>query len=386
MNDLSDEDLLAALGVEVEAEKPKAYTPLEARLIAGFEDILKFVEDHKRVPQHGEDKDIFERLYAVRLDQLRTNEQALGLLSSMDEDGLLQGKAYQAPEDDDALLAELGVESGVQEDITALKHVSPIAHRRAAEEVASREVCRDFDKFEPLFEQVKADLEVGVREAREGIKFEDINVGGFFILKGQLLYVAEKGEDFKAPNEQHWDARLRIVFDNGTESNMLLRSVLRRGVEDDLARTITTLNAGPLFNDVEENQTGIIYVLRSKSELPEILPIRDAIVKIGVTSGDVKTRLSGASKHATYLLGEVEIVDEYELFNINRNKLEKLLHHVFQDAQLQLKIPDRFGNPVHPKEWFFVTPDAVAKCVELIRSGEIKEWVYDAKSAGFERV
>lgn len=386
MNNLSDDDLLAALGVEVEAEKPRTYSPLEARLIAGFEDILKFVEEHKRVPEHGEGNDIFERLYAVRLDQLRKNEQALALLSSMDKDGLLQGTVYEAPENDDALLAELGVESEADDGITKLRHVAPIAHRRAAEEIANREVCRDFDKFEPLFEQVKSDLETGLRETRTSATQHDFDVESFFILGGQIVYIAEKGKEFKATGKNVFDARLRVIFDNGTESNMLLRSLQRALNADESGRTITRVSAGPLFNDVEENQTGIIYVLRSKSELPEILPIRDAIVKIGVTSGNVKTRLSGAAKQATYLLGEVEVIDEYELFNINRNKLEKLLHHVFQDAQLQLNIPDRFGNPVHPKEWFFVTPEAVAKAVELIRSGEIKKFVYDAKAAGFQKV
>ncbi len=391
MNNISDIDLLKELGVELEVEKPKQYTPLEERLIVEFGDILKFVEQHGRAPRHGEDNDIFERLYAVRLDQLRKNPQALDLLAEMDASGLLSGAFTKIDDDvdDDTLLEELGVEYDDQaDDITKLRHVSPIAHRRAAEEIANREICRDFDKFEPVFEQVKTDLKTGTRIARKGINKEDIYPKSMFILNGQMLYIAEKGEDFKAPNGTAWDARLRIIFDNGTESNMLLRSLLRRGVDDNAARTITALDAGPLFGDSaeEDDKSGTIYVLRSKSNLPEIAPIRDAILKIGVTKDEVKRRIANASNEATYLLGEVEIVDEYKLYNINCVKLERMLQKIFHDARLVITIKDRFGKPVEPKEWFMVTRGAVARAVELIQSGEIGNYKYDHNTARFERI
>jgi len=92
---------------------------------------------------------------------LRKNEQARCLLEDMDEHGLLSGPVYEAPEDEESQLEELGVECPPQVDVTRLKHVAPIAHRRAAEEIANREVCRDFEKYEPLFEAVKVDLGVG---------------------------------------------------------------------------------------------------------------------------------------------------------------------------------------------------------------------------------
>jgi len=268
MSDLSDLELLGELGVDVEPEKIKKYSPLEARIIAGFEDILKFVEDNGRAPEHGETLDIFERLYAVRLDQLRKNPQALSLLSSLDTHGLLTSEStIDASEpDDDELLRELGIDPAIEgeSDITKIKHVAPMAHRQAAEEIANREICRDFDKYAPLFEKLADDLKSGVRETRPRIKFEDINPEAYFILNGQVMYIAEKGELKKAPNEQHWDARLRIIYDNGTESNMLLRSVLRRANDDDTARSVTSPDAGPLFSEIadEDTETGTIYVLR----------------------------------------------------------------------------------------------------------------------------
>ena len=389
MNELSDLELLGELGVELEAEKPTIYSPLEARLIAGFEDILKFAAEHGRPPQHGEGRDIFERLYAVRLDQLRQNEQAVSLLASMDAEGLLiTGQSCEIAEpDDDELLSSLGVDPVMQgdSDITKIKHVSPMAHRQAAEEIANREVCRDFDKFAPIFDRVRSELKSGVLESRDGIKREDIKAGGVFILHGQMAYVAEKGEEFQAPNKVDWDSRLRVIYDNGTESGLLLRSLLRSRLEDKTARTISSNNAGPLFSDTanEDSETGTIYVLRSKSELPEILPIRDAILKIGVTGGVVKTRISNASNEATYLLGDVEIIDEYTLYNVSRKKLENLIHQIFSEAQLQITIQDRFGKPFTPREWFLVPPNAVAEAVELIKSGDITGFRYDRKSAKF---
>lgn len=386
---LSDEALLAELGVDIKAEPPRTYTALEARLIAGFEDIQRFYEEQGHSPRHGEENDIFERLYAVRLDRLKENTQALELLTDIDKHGLLDGadtnNARSEDLDDEALLASLGAsETAIDKDITKLRNVSPVAHRRAAEEIAGREVCRDFELFDPIFKAVKGELKTGVRETRTAATQEDFDVGRLFILNGQMAYIAWKGEEKKATGKNLFDARLRVIFDNGTESGLLMRSLQRALNGDERGRSITEPNAGPLFADQKENETGTIYVLRSKSNLPQISPIREAILKVGVTKNSVKTRIANASKEATYLLGEVEIVDEYTLYNINRNKLEKMLQHIFQDAQMQVEIPDRFGNPVKPKEWFFVTPQAVAKAVQLIQTQKIKDYTYNRDTASFE--
>lgn len=392
MSELSDLELLGELGVELEVEKPKTYSPLEARLIAGFEDILKFVEENDRLPKHGDDRDIFERLYAVRLDQLRKNPQALSLLKNMDTQGLLKNGAVseEGEPDDDALLKQLGVDTATNDesDITKIRHVAPIAHRQAAEEIANREVCREFNKFEPLFEQVKTDLKSGIRTSIKKSVYGDIQTGHYYIIKGQIAYIAEKKDRRKATGHNGDDYRLRVIYDNGTESGLLMTSLQRSFYEpENDARVISSLSSGPLFGDEtdQEMETGTIYVLRSKSELPEILPIRDAIVKIGVTGGTVKSRISNAKNEATYLLGDVEIIDEYTLYNVSRKKLESLIHQIFSDAQLQLTIQDRFGKPFTPREWFLVTPNVVAEAVDLIKSGAIIEYKYDRDKMVFQK-
>src|SRR6056297_3058437 len=125
-----DDALLEELGVEVEAKKISSRTPREERIIAGFEEIQRFVEENGRPPQHGEDRDIFERLYAVRLDRIREQEECRSLVEPLDHQGLLSGTSttHSAGEedelDDEELLDALGVEKELA-GITELKHVRP---------------------------------------------------------------------------------------------------------------------------------------------------------------------------------------------------------------------------------------------------------------------
>lgn len=128
-------------------------------------------------------------------------------------------------------------------------------------------------------------------------------------------------------------------------------------------------------------ESGTIYVLRSKSDHPMIAENRHLIHKIGVTGGLVETRIAGAEKSATYLLAGVEVVATYKLFNINRVQLESIIHKVFAGAALDLTIPDRFGNPVKPREWFLVPLTVIDEAVTRIQDGSITAYVYDRTQA-----
>lgn len=392
MPDLSDRELLDALGVSVEPEKKAGRTPREERIIAGFEDIQRFVEERGHPPAHGEDKDIFERLYAVRLDRLRELSECRDLLAPLDRQGLLtvhRGMSEPEPEewDDSALLAALGAESDEAADITELKHVRSRAEIRAAEEIANRTVCEDFEKFKPLFEAVKSDLDRGIRQTRPFEMKAEIETGRFFIAGGQIAYVAEKGEEFMQEYGDR-DARLRVIYDNGTESNVLMRSLQKALNKDDAGRRITDPSAGPLFAGEAEDadrESGTIYVLRSKSEHPTVAASRDVIHKIGVTGGKVETRIANAKLDPTFLLAEVEVVATYELYNISRSKLENLVHRFFSPARLELEIQDRFGHPVKPREWFLVPLAAIDEAIGKIQDGTIAEFHYDPSSASLQR-
>ena len=390
MSDL--DDLRAELDDFAQPAKKGGKSALEERVIAGFEEIQRFVEQHGRAPQHGEDKDIFERIYAVRLDQIRTQELCRSFVLPIDHQGLLNGvdlsqNATVMPLDDDELLAELegvGAKSGLSE----LRHVRSTAEIQAAEEIANREKCKDFDNFQPLFQKAKNELASGERQTRPFGKEVSVEIGNFFILNGQLVFVAEVGEEIKAPNGAS-DARLRVIYDNGTESDLLRRSLQRALYKDAAGRRVTDPDAGPLFSDTPENddiESGTIYVLRSLSEHPYIAEHRQLMHKIGVTGGKIETRINNAENEATYLLAGVEVVASYKLYGINRTKLENLFHRLFAPAQLDLVIHDRFGHPVKPKEWFLVPLQVIDEAVKRIRDGSITDVSYDPKTASLALV
>jgi hypothetical protein len=393
MADMDDDDLLEALGVEAAPNKANSHTALQERLIAGFEDILRFVETHGRAPQHGEDRDIFERLYAVRLDRLRGIPEAHDLLASLDKGGLLGHTPAVVANlddlDDEALLAELGAEASAGDsDITQLRHVPSYAERRAAEEIANRTRCQDFDQFKPLFEKVQSELRATERRVlkMDERSLDEIRKGTYFIIGGQTAYIAEEKGEFKTDYDRR-DMRLRVIYDNGTESELLQRSLQRALHRDKMARLISDPVAGPLFGDTMEPddiESGTIYVLRSQSDHPYVARHRELIHKIGVTGGKVETRVAAAKDDATYLLAGVDIVATYKLAHINRTKLENLFHKIFAPAQLDLTIEDRFGKPVKPREWFLVPLHVIDEAVERIRDGSITEYHYNVTTARLE--
>jgi hypothetical protein len=356
-----DDALLEELGVEVEPEKKSSRTAHEERIIAGFEEIQRFVDQHGRAPQHGDHRDIFERLYAVRLDRLRELDDCCAVIEPLDHQGLLAGvepAPVSAPDelDDDELLAQLGVGAAAPPDITELRHVRSAAEKRAAEEIANRHKCEDFDSFKPLFELAQKELGTGLRQTRRFERKSEIAPGRFYILGGQKAYVAAMEQPFT--NEHGYiDARLRVIFDNGTESNLLMRSFQKALQQDPAGRRVIEPSAGPLFADQNEEgdeASGIVYVLRSRSDHPAVAANRDVLHKIGVTGGDVARRIANARLDPTFLMADVEIVATYELFNINRTRLENLIHRIFGAARLDIEIKDRFDQSVIPREWFLV--------------------------------
>ena len=396
MSELDLDELRSELDDFAQPEKKGGRSARDERVIAGFEEIQRFVEQHGRAPQHGEDRDIFERLYAVRLDRLRELADCRAVLETIDHQGLLEAAKTVSTSitetmDDDELLAELGAAAG-SSDITQLRHVRASAEKRAAEEIANRQKCEDFDTFRPLFAGVRDDLGSGVRTTRPFVKDAgflkaDIKQGQFFILGGQTAYVAEVGEVLKAPNGE-LDARLRVIYSNGTESDLLLRSLQRALYKDEAGRRITEPAAGPLFaNEAGDGDeaSGIVYVLRSKSDHPAVAAHRDVLHKIGVTGSDVARRIANARLDPTFLMAEVEIVATYELYNINRTRLENLIHRIFGAARLDIEIKDRFGQPIIPREWFLVPLFVINEAMERIKDGTITGYIYAPQTASLKQ-
>ncbi len=390
-SDIDLDELRSELDGFAQSPQNNGRSATEERIVAGFEEIERFVEEQGRLPQHREDCDIFERIYAVRLDRLRESEECRAILKPLDSHGLLDAdKDVELTAEkisDEELLAALKVETDSAQDITRLTYVRSRQEIKAAEEIAQRNPCQDFEQFKPIFDQVQHQLKTGDRQT---IKYQDnatINLNDLFILDGQKVIVAEMGEwftsDYGLPN-----SRLRVVYDNGTESDLLLRSLQRALNKDKTSRRITTPDLGPLFLSTEaadDLPTGYIYVLRSQCDHPFIIENRSVIHKIGVTSGDVKKRIANAKKDPTYLLADVEIVVTFKLANINPKKLEALLHKFFDSARLELALPDRFGIPVQPREWFLVPLEIIEAVVEKIKEGTLNQFQYDPETVSLTR-
>jgi hypothetical protein len=262
-SELNLDELAAELAEEYGGNEPAVErSPIAERVLAGFEEVQRWVNEHGRPPQHGEGLDIFERLYAVRLDRIRGSETLRMTVESIDHQGLLNDggpSGDPATMNLDELAADLEGISEVRSDLTVLKHVRSRKEIEAAEMIANRKPCAEFEQFRSVFEEVHADLKNGIRDAvpfnKDFVNNTDasIKLGDVFILSGQIAYVAEMGEHERtavgAPQ-----ARLRVIFDNGTESNLLLRSLQAALYKDVAGRRVAIRSHDSLFGkDVDDD-------------------------------------------------------------------------------------------------------------------------------------
>ena len=402
-----DDALLADLGAETKVAKPKKYTAKEERIIAGFEEIQRFVAEHKRAPAHGEQNDIFERLYAVRLDQIRKSDECVALLQDMDPDGLLirsdavkeDGAEYEIPSDSE-LLEALGVEVSQDDDLTQLKHVRSRAEIKAAEEVARRQPCADFDEFRPVFDKVQEEIDAGLRITQRCQAEASVKLGDLFIVEGNKVFVADLGDEFVDAHGNR-DRRIRAIYDNGTESNLLLLSLKKALWRDPAGRrimpaghdphplfTAADLDAEPIFDDspaFDDELSGYLYVLRSKSDHPFVAEHRELLHKIGYTRGELEDRFVNATSERTFLMADVEVVATYRIANASVGKLENILHRFFASARIDVKLREEVGGFVEPREWFLVPLPAIQEAIHLIKSGQIENAQYDLATAAISR-
>ncbi|MBC6495133.1 GIY-YIG nuclease family protein [Microbacterium sp. 4-7] len=369
LDDILDDELLAA------PEKPKKLTPSD-RLERAFLEIVEFRRAEDRVPS-SQTREIAERKLGARLDGFLANEAKAEAVRHLDEFGLLDSPA--APTSIDDLLESndldelLGDESGIL-DVSDL----PVVKRpESAESVAQRVKATEFEQFEPLFKAKHAELKDDTYALKPFTGMDLIREGVFFVLNGVMCFVAEVGEDVDlvVGGKRTQKQRLRVVFENGTESAMYKQSLMTRMYEAQgqvLARTGHN-ESDILDADIE---SGHIYVLQSMSTDPLIANIDD-LHKIGFSTTSVEQRVKGASRSPTYLMAPVKIVADYRVYNLKASGLEALLHRVFADVRLDLTQIGRNGQEYDPSEWFIAPRDVINQAVAMIMSGEITDYVYD---------
>lgn len=393
---LEEEDDLGLLQVTLRARAVRSPDrERDAQLVA---EVNGFFDRTGRVPDPAS-RDHDEMRLGVIWGRLAAKGAAPDL-ADMDKNGLLSGAGYTLePEPvepdwrderiDDEVPTSLDDifdddELEVSEALTTIRNVTPAEDRLVPDHRAEFYPCHDFNRFGEMFEKTQADLEAGEREVRPISHNEEVRVdeGSLFIRKGLLTYVAEKAEMTARAGKR--DHRLRIIFSNGTESDPLLSSFRKALADDPTARAIHRHGLGAMDPDWEADRidlTGTVYVVRSKSSEPQIAEVRNILLKIGVTTQEVRRRVADARNDPTFLLAPVEVVATYDLVNLSWRKVEGLLHRFFDTARPRdLWITDRFGRKVYPREWFYVLPEHVSRAVQAIREGNLHELEYDPES------
>lgn len=357
------------------AEKTKKVTSSD-RLERAFLEIVEFRRTHDRVPS-STTREIAERKLGARLDGILADEAKTTALKHLDEFGLLEALATPASIDDLLGSDDLGLLG----DDSGLLDVSDLPQRRAPEapdSVAKRMKADGFDAFEKLFKTKHAELADGTYRLIEFPGVSAIKAGNFFVLNGVMLFVAEVGKTTFAVvgGKQERKQRLRVIFENGTESALYRQSLSIRLHE---AGGQALARAGHDLTEVGESDkaTGHIYVLRSRSDDPLIAAMQD-LYKIGFSRNSVEQRTANAANSPTYLMAHVDIVADYGTFNLRPSALEHLLHRVFAEVRLDITQIDTKGRSYDPSEWFVVPLKVINQAINMILSGEIVDYVYSA--------
>lgn len=344
------------------------------RLERSFLEIVEFYREHDRAPR-SDTREIAERKLGARLDGILANEDKIAALRHLDEFGLLAEP--EAPASLDDLLD--GDDLGLLDDGTGILDTSDLPQRKSPEttvDAAQRVRAEDFERFESLFEQKHAELVDGTTKLVSFPGIQYITEGSFFVLNGVMLFIAEVGEtEYKESTVRaNRRERLRVIFENGTESSMYRQSLGIRMGEGHGQAVVPAAFESILADDVA---TGYVYILRSLSDDPQISEITD-LYKIGFSRGPVEGRIARAEKQPTYLMAPVEVVASYRTYNMKTSALENLLHRVFAEVRLDVSQVGKDGRRYEPSEWYVVPLEVINQAVSLIASGDIVDFVYDA--------
>lgn len=363
------------LGIKPEAPKQSNVVTQDTRLRMSFEEIVNFVRKEGREPEIK--KGIRERSLAKRLTEFRTNPEKTAAVRDLDVLNLLPHAEEETWSDtDEALLSQLAGSDIFDTCILPQRKSQP-------DYVANRKPCKEFEKFRPLFEQCHSDLEYNNRHIIRitgSHAQQSINAGSFALIYGLLAYVAESNEEFVQGDRKN--RRLRVIFENGNECDMLYRSLLSALYRDGFL--ISEYDEKELVLRAEEEEQkieprGFIYILRSVSKKPEIASIPN-LFKIGVATTSVEERIKNAKNETTYLMDDVKIVQTFACYDINVRKLEALIHRFFAICQVDLEVTDKDGFVCHPHEWYSVPISVIQQAISMIVDGSIVNYRYDKDS------
>lgn len=367
---------MQALGIQPDAPKQSRVVTADTTLRTSFLDIVTFIKKEGREPEVR--KGIKERALATRLAEFRTNPEKAAAVQDLDELHLL-------PVVDNSTWGNVDQEMLSQMASNDIFDLSILPQKKSQPDyIANRKPCKDFEQFRHLFEECHEELE---KHQRHIIRItgsnaqQSIGVGSFALVYGLLAYVAEVDDEFRTQDDRK-NRRLRVIFENGNECNMLQRSLLSALYRDGFLISMSdeeelTLCAGePEDEETKTEPNGFIYILRSASSNTSITSIPN-LFKIGVTTSTVEERIKNAKNEPTYLMADVKIVQTFSCHNINVHKLESLIHRFFAIAQVDLDVVDKNGVVSHPHEWYSVPISVIQQAIGMILDGSVTKYRYD---------
>lgn len=364
-------------GPDGELFKPKEKRKIgtaDDRLVEKFGQITEFVRKNDRLPDKEAD-DMKEAGLGTRLASIRTDKDKIEKLNDYDEFGLLEvGKAPES-------LEELFRSDGNIFDDGGIFDVNPLPNKgrseRHMDEIAERKPVKN---FESIYKEQFVSIQIGLQSGKSklilfGTKNENpVQLGDFYVYDGIMCKVEEIGKATRQKNG-YLHSRLRIIYENGSESNMTQRSFERRLYDGGMV----VVNTDYEWKD-KQDAVGHIYILKSLSDDPKITTIKD-LYKIGVTTDNVEVRIKNAKNDPTYLMAPVQVVASYKLTGEYQPiKVESLIHRFFADAKIDMEITDSSDSLYIPDEWYSVPIEAVNEMVDRIVDKSITHCYYNTET------
>jgi len=386
LGEIFEDDPLGLLNVKPKSSNAKT---ADERLLSSFKEINEFVEKHKREPEPNPSNISEYQLYS-RLKSIREDENKSLALKPEDKYNILPKEKKEINSVDDIFEDDsLGILGDDDEGLYDFKRTPKPDERASADFVAKRKPCKNFDEYEPLFKAVQADLSTGKRKLIT-FKQDNLRPGDFYVHNGVLLYLEhvdfeEEVQEFNSGKRIRKDGRTRCIFENGTESNMLYRSLYKALLANGRAvsKNFDKVNENFIenFSDIThtDKEAGYIYVLKSKSKDERITSIRN-LYKIGYSKSDIADRIRNAEKEPTFLMAPVEYVSGWKCYNMNPQKFEQLLHNFFGKSCLNIDVFDEDGKRYTPREWFIAPLEVIEQAIALIITEEIVGYRYDAEN------
>lgn len=376
LNEIFSDDPLGLL----EVKSRVSVMNTDERLLSSFEEINNFYELNNKLPEKTSWN---ERMLFSRLKGIRENPKKVEALMKYDKYNLLKDlkKDIEINSIDDIFNSDdLGLFDSIEEkkDIFKIVHVPEIEWDRSDPDfVAQRVICDNFNEYENLFIKCQDDLRSKRRLIMPSVE-KDLKVWTFCVLDWVLLYVA------KIWKEERWNSwkinkRTLLIFENWTQSNMLLRSLWKR-LRDSWKVVTELTDEDTFFTNItdEDNESWFIYILKSLSNDDRISTKRN-LYKIGFSTTPVEQRIINAEKDPTYLMAKVKIVETFKVFNVNPHKLEQLIHKFFWESCLNIDIIDNKWDRYNPREWFITPLEIIEDVVNLIISWDIVKYRYDSE-------